>query len=79
LRWSVPTRRCKQFTASAADGNGDLTQIRFCRTHLHQVKVPLTIVGLDGVTQVAEALESLLEAIEKQERPADARLHRTLR
>jgi chemosensory pili system protein ChpA (sensor histidine kinase/response regulator) len=59
------------FSASAADGDGDLTQIRFCRTHLHQVEGALTIVGLDGVTQCAEALESLLEAIEKQERPAD--------
>ncbi|MEF8698525.1 MAG: Hpt domain-containing protein [Candidatus Accumulibacter sp. UW20] len=62
----------QQFTASTADGNGDLTQIRFCRTHLHQVQGALTIVGLDGVTQVAESLESLLEAIEKQQRLADA-------
>ncbi|WP_288132031.1 Hpt domain-containing protein [Accumulibacter sp.] len=60
----------QQFTASAADGSGDRTQIRFCRTHLHQVQGALTIVGLDGVTQFAEALESLLEAIELQERPA---------
>jgi chemosensory pili system protein ChpA (sensor histidine kinase/response regulator) len=59
----------QQFTASAADGSGDRTQIRFCRTHLHQVQGALTIVGLDGVTQFAEALESLLEAIELQERP----------
>jgi chemotaxis protein histidine kinase CheA len=58
-------------------GNGDLTQIRFCRTHLHQVQGALTIVGLDGVTQFAEALESLLEAIEKQERPPCSRLHRS--
>ncbi|HNO72171.1 MAG TPA: Hpt domain-containing protein, partial [Accumulibacter sp.] len=61
----------QQFTASAADGNGgDLTQIRFCRTHLHQVQGALTIIGLDGVTQFAEALESLLGAFELQERPA---------
>ena len=37
------------FSASAADGDGDPTQIRFCRTHLHQVEGALTIVGLDGV------------------------------
>jgi chemosensory pili system protein ChpA (sensor histidine kinase/response regulator) len=59
-----------EFQASATDGNGALTQIRFCRTHLHQVQGALTIVGLDGVTQFAEALEFLLEAIEKQELPA---------
>jgi chemosensory pili system protein ChpA (sensor histidine kinase/response regulator) len=58
----------QQYTAST----GDLTQLKFCRTHLHQVQGALTIVGLDGVTQLAEALESLLEAIEQQQRPADA-------
>ncbi|MDR0440483.1 MAG: Hpt domain-containing protein, partial [Candidatus Accumulibacter sp.] len=50
-----------QFSAGAA---ADATQIRFCRTHLHQVQGALTIVGLDGVTQFAEALEALLDAIE---------------
>ena len=63
----------QQYGASAtgaADG-GDLTQIKFGRTHLHQVQGALTIVGLDGVTQFAEALESLLEAIEQEKRPAD--------
>ena len=58
------------YTESVATGVGDLTQIRFARTHLHQVHGALTIVGLDGVTQVAEALEALLEAIEEQRTPA---------
>ena len=58
------------FTASAVGASGDFTQVRFCRTHLHQVHGALTIVGLDGVTQFAEALESLLEAVEQQQRPA---------
>jgi chemosensory pili system protein ChpA (sensor histidine kinase/response regulator) len=71
----------QQFTASAvpaagADhdtvGSGDLTQIKFCRTHLHQVQGALTIVGLDGLTQFAETLESLLEAIEQQTLPSDS-------
>jgi len=65
----------QQYTASTAtadDGStGDLTQIKFCRTHLHQVQGALTIVGLDGVTHFAEATESLLEAIEQQKLPAD--------
>ena len=51
-------------------GSGELTQLTFCRTHLHQVHGALSIVGLDGVTQFAEALESLLEAV--AQRPADA-------
>ena len=50
----------QQFTASLAEETGDLTQLRFCRTHLHQVQGALTIVGLDGVTQFSEALASLL-------------------
>ncbi|MDR2788709.1 MAG: Hpt domain-containing protein, partial [Candidatus Accumulibacter sp.] len=58
-----------QFSAGAASGTADSTQIRFCRTHLHQVQGALTIVGLDGVTQFVEALEGLLEVIETQERP----------
>jgi chemosensory pili system protein ChpA (sensor histidine kinase/response regulator) len=61
----------QQYTASASDGAGDLTHIKFCRTHLHQVQGALTIVGLDGVTQFSEAMESLLEAIEQNRRPAD--------
>ena len=61
----------QQFTASVATGNGDLTQIKYCRTHLHQVQGALTIVGLDGVTQFAEAVEALLESIEQQTQRAD--------
>ncbi|HRD87478.1 MAG TPA: Hpt domain-containing protein [Accumulibacter sp.] len=60
------------FSGDRADDQGDRQQIRFCRTHLHQVQGALTIVGLDGVTQVAEAMEFLLEALEKQEQPVDA-------
>ncbi|MEI7429156.1 MAG: Hpt domain-containing protein, partial [Betaproteobacteria bacterium] len=60
----------QQYTASVIAGTGDLTQIKFCRTHLHQVQGALTIVGLDGAKQFTEALEALLEAIEQQTRPA---------
>ncbi|MFW5394331.1 MAG: Hpt domain-containing protein, partial [Candidatus Accumulibacter regalis] len=57
----------QEVAASLAVDSADLGQVRFCRTHLHQVQGALTIVGLDGVTQFTEALESLLEAIERQE------------
>ncbi len=60
----------QHYTASVMAGPGDLTQIKFCRTHLHQVQGALTIVGLDGVTQFAEAVEAMLEAIEQLVRPA---------
>ena len=59
-----------QYTTSVTTGAGDLTQIKFCRTYLHQVQGALTIVGLDGVKQLAEALEALLEAVEKMLKPA---------
>ena len=42
----------------------DVTKLKFCRTHVHQVHGALSIVGLDGITQVTESLESLLEVIE---------------
>ena len=52
------------YETSVPTGAVDVTQLKFCRTHLHQVQGALTIVGLDGVTQVVEALEGLLEAAE---------------
>jgi chemosensory pili system protein ChpA (sensor histidine kinase/response regulator) len=60
----------QHYTASVVAGTGDLTQIKFCRTHLHQVQGALTIVGLDGVMQFAQAVEAMLESIEQQIRPA---------
>lgn len=44
--------------------SGDATLLKFCRTHVHQVYGALSIVGLDGITQVAESLEALLAAFE---------------
>jgi chemosensory pili system protein ChpA (sensor histidine kinase/response regulator) len=58
------------YTASVVAGSGELTQLKFCRTHLHQVQGALTIVGLDGVTQFTEAVEALLDSIEQQLLPA---------
>ncbi len=52
------------YAESAAAGNADLSHIQYCRTHLHQVQGALIIVGLDGVRQLTEALEALLEAME---------------
>ncbi len=52
--------------------NGDATQLKFCRTHLHQVRGALAIVGLDGVTQFTDALEAVLDDLEQQKIAADA-------
>jgi len=57
----------RQYTASQ-----DTTHIKFCRTHIHQVHGALSIVGLDGVTQVSESLEALLLDIEEGRIPAAA-------
>ncbi|MDR1274824.1 MAG: Hpt domain-containing protein, partial [Candidatus Accumulibacter sp.] len=54
----------QQYAVASRSASGGADQIRFCRTHLHQVKGALAIVGLDGIRQFVEALESLLEAIE---------------
>ncbi len=43
----------------------DASQLKFCRTHIHQVHGALSIVGLDGVTQVTESLEAFLSSLEE--------------
>jgi len=49
----------------------DNTQFKFCRTHVHQVHGALSIVGLDGVTQITESLEAALLALEEGNLAAD--------
>lgn len=63
---------------SYADG-GDPTQLKFCRTHVHQVHGALDIVGLDGVTELTESLEALLLSIEEQQLPATAEVFSGIR
>ncbi|WP_374511934.1 Hpt domain-containing protein [Niveibacterium sp.] len=38
-------------------------QLRFAQNHVHQVQGALSVVGLDGVTQFAEALDALLASL----------------
>ena len=42
----------------------DTTQLKFCKTHLHQAHGALEIVGLDGVTRLTEESERLIDAID---------------
>ena len=74
--------RADQALQQYLTSSGDLTQIKFSRNHLHQVQGALTIVGLDGVVQFVEAIEALLDAVEKQTLTADEAMidlvHRSL-
>lgn len=65
-RWSGRGEAFGQYVAEA-----DVTKLKFCRTHVHQVHGALSIVGLDGMTQVTESLENLLELIEDGRKSAD--------
>jgi len=47
----------------------DSTQLKFCKTHLHQAHGALEIVGLEGVTKLTEECERLLASIEDGSRP----------
>ncbi|MDP3538483.1 MAG: Hpt domain-containing protein [Azonexus sp.] len=47
------------------ESSADVTSLKFCRTHVHQVYGALSIVGLDGVTQLAESIEALLASFEE--------------
>ena len=43
--------------------------LQFAQTHLHQVRGALSIVGLDGLTALADALDRLLAELARGERP----------
>jgi len=54
-----------EYVASA-----DRTQLKFCRTHVHQVHGALAMVGLEGVTLLTDATESLLAGMEEDRLPS---------
>ncbi|WP_137936147.1 Hpt domain-containing protein [Chitinivorax sp. B] len=58
----------EQYRASPAD----TSQLKFGRTHLHQVTGALQMVGLDGAARVSEEMELALGAIEKGETESTA-------
>jgi chemosensory pili system protein ChpA (sensor histidine kinase/response regulator) len=58
--------RASQALKKFAENTEDAKQLKFCQTHLHQAVGALQIVGLDGVTRLAEEIEALLADIEKQ-------------
>lgn len=57
----------------AASSSGErTTHIQFAQTHLHQACGALSIVGLDGLTQFAIALERLLGSLAREEQVGGA-------
>jgi len=54
-----------EYVASA-----DRTQLKFCRTHVHQVHGALAMVGLDGVALLTESTEALLSGMEEERLPS---------
>ena len=49
-----------------------ITQLQFAQTHLHQACGALSIVGLGGLTQFANALERLLDALARSQQVGSA-------
>ncbi len=56
--------RATEAITAFAENPLDSTQLRFCKTHLHQAHGALEIVGLDGVTRLTEECERLIDALE---------------
>ena len=56
-------------TAEALQNYGahpaDTAPLKFAQTHLHQASGALAIVGLEGLTRVAEAVERVMEALQQ--------------
>ena len=69
LTWVKPEIDQALDKASQALGvygdTGDATQLRFCRSHIHQVNGALAIVGLDGVSELTSVLEAAVQALEE--------------
>lgn len=64
--------QAKQNLASFTGNPEDLSPLRFCLTHLHQVNGAIQMVGLEGVARVSGEIEKLVASLEKQEVPPSA-------
>lgn len=59
--------QARQNLAGFFGNPGDLSPLRYCLTHLHQVNGAILMVGLDGAARVSSEIEKLVAALEKQE------------
>jgi chemosensory pili system protein ChpA (sensor histidine kinase/response regulator) len=64
--------RADESLEQALNASDAAARIQFAQTHLHQVRGALSIVGLDGLTQFASALDLSLGALARGERAVDA-------
>jgi len=60
-------QRAADALAGAENAADAASQVQFAQTHLHQVRGALSIVGLDGLTQFAEAAEHLFGQMSRGE------------
>src|SRR4030042_4369878 len=59
--------QARQNLAGFLGNPSDLSPLRYCLTHLHQVNGAILMVGLEGAARVSGEIEKLVVALEKQE------------
>ncbi|MDQ8023277.1 MAG: Hpt domain-containing protein [Moraxellaceae bacterium] len=72
--------RARESIQKAQSGSERREPLRFAQTHVHQASGALSVVGLDGVSQFADAIDKLLASLASGERdPDDASITLALR
>ncbi|MBU1690251.1 MAG: Hpt domain-containing protein [Gammaproteobacteria bacterium] len=64
--------QARQNLAGFFGNPSDLSPLRYCLTHLHQVNGAILMVGLEGAARVSGEIEKLVVALEKEEVPPSA-------
>ncbi|MDD5329499.1 MAG: Hpt domain-containing protein [Sulfuricella sp.] len=59
--------RARENLAGFSDNPSDVSPLRFCQTHLHQVTGAIQMVGLEGAARVSDEIEKGVAALGKQE------------
>ncbi len=63
--------RADESLEQAATAPDPAARVQFAQTHLHQARGALSIVGLDGLTQFASALDQMLGNLARSDNPSD--------
>ncbi len=59
--------RARENLAGFSDNPVDVSPLRFCQTHLHQVTGAIQMVGLEGAARVSDEIEKGVAALGRQE------------
>jgi chemosensory pili system protein ChpA (sensor histidine kinase/response regulator) len=59
--------QARQNLAGFFGNPSDLSPLRYCLTHMHQVNGAILMVGLEGAARVSGEIEKMVAALEKQE------------